>query len=276
MSLPKISNGQGDRFDWHWGYTAQDTNLRSYSLCYSKVGGSAGDVVRGDHASKGKFVGINGYLTREPLSSGSIALDEPITVAKAPARMSAWFAPNTQYNDGDLLVDNGADQVIPLPVGSNQPVIGQCSVTKLTGATEELGQLDLLSGQASLGKQPVFGFGADAPANNKWLAAPGQNHAASAVALGMAAAAGKIRNLAVKLSVAPGGTDAVTYTVHKSSDGGATWSATALTVTITGTATSAVDNTHIVSVSQFDVFAIKVTSSSVGSASISNATFQIE
>jgi acetylornithine/succinyldiaminopimelate/putrescine aminotransferase len=68
----------------------------------------------------------------------------------------------------------------------------------------------------------------------------------------------------------------LTYTVRKSSDGGGTWADTALTCSVTGTATEGADNSNKVSVSKGDLLAIRVTSADVGAADSTFANFIFE
>jgi len=83
-----------------------------------------------------------------------------------------------------------------------------------------------------------------------------------------------IRNLAINLGTAPGGTDTVAVTVYKSSDNGANWTATDLTCTATGTAKTASDLSHSVALTAGDLLAIYVNSSAVTAANLT-VTFDI-
>lgn len=277
--LDRIPNGRGDRDDiLFFGYTNADATMRSYSLAYSKVGGAEGEIVRSGNAAAGAFRGVVNVLTPEPLASGAFAVGERVTVVEAPARISVFFAPSTTYADGDLLIDNGSDQVIPRPQGSTSPVVGLCTVSKTTAAAEELGQMSLLaSGSAPAVGVQVTGFGVDAPVDGRYLIRTFGNHAAGETALDMAVNSGRIRNLTVKLKTAAGAGKTLTYTVMKSSDGGATFSTTALTLDITGTGLVAQSAVGLsAAVAKGDLLGIRVNSADVGAAVGSNASFQVE
>lgn len=112
-------------------------------------------------------------------------------------------------------------------------------------------------------------------AATKYLATPGQAKASAQVALYAVRFTGEvIRNLSVNLATAPGGSDTVVTTVQKSSDNGATWTDTALTCTITGTAKAATDLTDAVTLTAGDLLAVKVVSSA-GTAADCIATFDV-
>lgn len=278
--LSRIANGRGDRDDlFYFGAINQDATLRSYSLAYCKVGGLEGEIVRSGNAAAGTFRGVVNTLTPEPLASGAIAAGEEVTVVRAPGLISVFFAPSTTFADGDLLIDNGSDQVIPLPQGSTSPAIGVCTVTKTTGSSEELGQMELI-GAGGLGSRvgaQVSAFGVNAPTDGYYLVRTFGNHNNGAVGLEVANAAGRIKNLFVKLNTAGGAGKTLTWTVMKSSDGGATWTATALTLSITGTATSGKTAAGLsAAVAQGDILGIRVNSVDVGTAVGSYASFQLE
>ena len=112
-------------------------------------------------------------------------------------------------------------------------------------------------------------------ANTRYLTPPGAALSSSQVALYIARFAGEtIRNLWANLATAPGGTDTVVFTVMKSSDNGATWSDTTLTCTITGTAKSASDLTHAVTLAAGDLLCIKAVSNAT-TAAVATATFDV-
>ena len=105
--------------------------------------------------------------------------------------------------------------------------------------------------------------GAAIGAATKYLAAPGVAVAAAELPLFVCDAPGKLRNLRCSLKTAPGGADTVIFAVLKSSDNGASWTATTLTCTITGAAKAASDKleAHAVDVAAGDLIAIRAISS---------------
>jgi len=121
----------------------------------------------------------------------------------------------------------------------------------------------------------VTGAGTDAiAAGTKYLANPGEVHAAAAVKLFLASAACTAQNLYASMETAPAGTDTSIFTVVQSVDNGATWTDTTLTVTITGTAKAGSDATHKVAVAAGTLLGVKeVTTGSVGAKC--TATFQV-
>ncbi len=101
-----------------------------------------------------------------------------------------------------------------------------------------------------LGAATVFGTG------------PGLAFSAAAVALYVARFTGEtIRNLSVSLTTAPGGADTVIVAVMKSSDNGATYSATAVTCTISAAAKAATDLVNTASLTAGDIVAVRAISS---------------
>lgn len=123
----------------------------------------------------------------------------------------------------------------------------------------------------------VTGAGANVITGTKYLTAVGQNHAAAQVALCVCMRAGNVRLLTANLATAPSMGEAVVYTVQKSSDNGGTWSDTALTCTISGTAKAAQDATHSFAVAEGDMLAIKGVATANGGqlAAATTATLEI-
>lgn len=121
----------------------------------------------------------------------------------------------------------------------------------------------------------VTGSGVDAAgAATKYLTAAGQNHAAAAVPLHVVTKVGVIRNLYASYVTAPGGTDTGVFAVMLSTDNGASYSATALTCTITGTTKAGSDTTHAVAVAAGNTLAIREVSSA-GTAAGATVTFEV-
>jgi hypothetical protein len=121
----------------------------------------------------------------------------------------------------------------------------------------------------------VQGAGVDAiSATTKYLANPGENHAAAQIKLfGPAPFACTIGYLAVSCETAPGGSDTSIFTVQKSVDKGANWTDTALTATVVAAGTTAYDTTHFVAIAKGDMLAIKEVASGSTGAKCSAAFF---
>lgn len=283
-SFGSISNGRGDIFEFRRGGTNGDANTRLYSLMHFKVGGNEDELVVNGHADAGEFAGVNMTAPPEPIATTKVedlvALTvraKNLTLALSPAVVNLWAKPSTAFRQGDLLIEEaGQDRAMPLPVGGTQKVIAQCLETKTTGAGTELVQVLLLAPGAPAGAHPIRGFGIDAVVDDRHLVTTWGNHNNGAYGLFVAPANGFIKNLFAKLKTAAGGGKAVTYTVRRSTDGGATWADTALTCTITDPAVTAEDITHRVAVTRGDLLGIRVTSADPGAAVGSSAVFQYE
>ncbi len=134
------------------------------------------------------------------------------------------------------------------------------------------------AGSSSASAGPSFcvtGAGVDAiSATTKYLANPGENHAAAQIKLYLATRAVTIQNLYCSMETAPAGTDTSIFTVQTSVDNGANWVDSTLTVTITGTAKSGSDVTHRVAVAAGTLLAIKeVATGSTGAKCV--ASFEV-
>lgn len=104
----------------------------------------------------------------------------------------------------------------------------------------------------------VQGAGVDAANGTKYLANPGENHAAAQIKLfGPAPFACTIGYLAASCETAPGGADTGIFTIQKSVDQGANWTDTAVTVTVPAAGTITYDTTHFVAIAKGDMLAIK-------------------
>jgi hypothetical protein len=276
--------GRGDRTDYRWGAVNADANTRLYSIMCHKVGGQPGEVVVNGHASAGEFAGINTTAPAEPISTNTLedlatlgVRAKNLTLALPPARVNLWAAPNTVFAEGDkLFADGRNDRVKVMPVGSSAQVIAICKEAKTTGADPETIQGELIAPGTIAGGYNVSAFGIDGVTDAKWLSVTWSNHAASVQGLFMAPADGVIKNLTAKLKTAAGGGKTITVTVHRSTDGGATFSATLLLVNIVDPAVIASNIANRVTVTKGDIFAIKVTTADPGAAAGLSAVFQYE
>lgn len=274
--------GRGDRADYRWGATNADANTRAYSLMYHKVGGNPGEVVVNGNAAAGEFAGVNMTLPAEPISTTTVedlsaisVRAKNLTLALRPARVNVWAAPSTTFAEGTKVIADGTnDRVKPMPAGSTAQVLGIVKEGKTTGADPELIQIELLAPGCFEGAQTISAFGTDAMVNNRWLVSGYSTIAAAASGLFVVPQDGIIKNLTGKLKVAAGGGKTITLTVFKSSDGGATFTATTLTVAVVDPATLASENTIRAAVSKGDILAIKITTADAGAAEGMSASFQ--
>ena len=121
----------------------------------------------------------------------------------------------------------------------------------------------------------VQGAGVDAANGTKYLANPGENHAAAQIKLfGPAPFACTIGYLACSCETAPGGSDTGVFTIQKSVDKGANWTDTTVTATVPAAGTTVYDTTHFVAIAQGDMLAIKEVQSGATGAK-SSATFLV-
>lgn len=266
------------RFDW----SNQSSIMRVGALMCHKVGGNDGEVVVYGEATAGEVIGpclsmkygtsLTEYLPTD--GTGICSVSAPQRPGRADFILAASQG---ALVPGDYLIPTGTvGAVKKRPAGSNQPPVAKVLYAIANLAAEQYIYAEVLTGGGASSGIKISAFGADAPATNKWLSVNFANHANAAQHLFLVPATGKIRDLVVRGKTAPGAGKTITYTVHKSSDGGATFVATALTVDMVATAGPFADNTHIVDVTQGDVLAIKVTSADVGLADLSNATFAYE
>lgn len=129
---------------------------------------------------------------------------------------------------------------------------------------------------------PLSGFsflvtagGVDAANGTKYLTAIGSNHAAAQIKIaGPLPFACTIQYLSASCETAPGGADTGIFTVQKSSDKGATWTDTTLTVTVPAAGTTMYDTTHFVALAAGDIVAIKEVQSA-GTGAKSSATIMV-
>jgi hypothetical protein len=133
--------------------------------------------------------------------------------------------------------------------------------------------------QGSSSALPAFAFvvqgaGVDAANGTKYLANPGENHAAAQIKLFYATRACTIQNLYAICETAPGGSDTGIFTVQVSTDKGANWTDTALTCTVPAAGTVASDTTHKVVVASGSYLAIKEVQSGATGAK-STAHFEV-
>jgi hypothetical protein len=201
-----------------------------------------------------------------------------LSVAMRPGMANFILAANSgAVAVGDYLIPTSTvGAVIPRPAGSNIPPVGRALEAKADSASERYIFGEILSPGIGTTGHRVSGFGANAPVNNDYLNVHFANHTATATGLFVAPATGIIRNLYIKSKTAPGAGKTLTYTVRKSSDGGATYSDTTLVATITGTNTEGADNTNKPAVTKGDLLAIRMTSADVGTADSSFANFIFE
>lgn len=196
--------------------------------------------------------------------------DHPADLLAAQFGGIAWGlgAASTSVTLGDQVWANASGLLITrTPYSFSGWIVGEADETRSFGSNPEFFGV-LARPQYIETMRGVRGFIATLGAVTKYLTFS-TTYAAAEVPLYVAGFTGeKIRNLRIKLGTAPGGSDTVAVTVEKSSDGGGTWSDTALTCTATGAATTAADLTHAVTLTAYDVLAVKFVSSAATAANL--------
>lgn len=283
MAVSSISGAaHGDVSDYRRDFSNQSAIARAGAVMCHKVGGADEDVVVYGEASAGEVIGPCMSTSKDPTLTDYLPTDGTgvcnLSVAMAPGETNLILAANSgAVIPGDYLIPTGVvGAVIPRPAGSNIPPVGRALQAVADSASERYVFAEILTPGIGTTGQRVSGFGNNAPANNNYVIGYFGNHTATATPLFVAPAAGIIRNLYVKLKTAGGAGKTLTYTVRKSSDGGATFADTALTCDVTGTATEGADNTNKVAVSKGDLLAIRITSADVGAADSTFANFIFE
>lgn len=272
----------GDVGDYAFDWSNQSSIARAGAIACHKVGGAAEDIVLYGEATAGEVIGAIRTTSKDPTLTDYLATDGTgvcgTNVVQRPARTLLIAAANSgQITVGDYLIPTGAvGAVIPRPAGSNIPPVARALQTLADSASERYVYAEMLAPGIGTTGQRVMGWGANAPTTGYSMASSNANHVNGNTPLFVAPAAGKIRNLYAKGKTAPGSGKTVTFTVHKSSDGGATYSATALTCGVVGTATEGADNTHVVDVAKGDLLQIIVTTADVGALDADYANFIFE
>lgn len=283
MGVPSISNAlHGQTGEERYNWSNQSAIMRAGAVVCHKVGGAAEDVVVYGEATAGEVIGPCSWTSKDPTLTDYLAQDDTgvcgMSVTQRPGRENFILAANSgAVAVGDYLIPTGVvGAVIPRPAGSNIPPVARALEAKADGASERYIYAEVLTPGIGVTGHRVSGFGNNAPTNNDYVLVQPANHTATATPLFAAPTAGIIRNLYVKLKTAGGAGKTLTYTVRKSSDGGATWADTALTCAVTGTATEGADNTNKVAVAKGDLLAIRITSADVGAADSTFANFIFE
>lgn len=287
MGVASISEGgnqaaHGDIGEYHFNWSNQSTIARAGAIACHKTTGAAEDIVLYGETGAGEVIGPIRSTSKDPTLTDYLPTDGTgccgVDIVQRPARTNLIAAASSgAIAVGDYLIPTGAvGAVIPRPAGSNIPPVGRALQAVADNASERYVFAEVLTPGIGTTGHRVSGFGNNAPANNDYVNVHVANHTATATPLFVAPAAGIIRNLYVKLKTAGGAGKTLTYTVRKSSDGGATWADTALTCAVTGTATEGADNTNKVAVAKGDLLGIRVTSADVGAADSTFANFIFE
>lgn len=190
----------------------------------------------------------------------------------------AWglAAASTSPVMGDQAVSNASGYFIArVPYSFSAFVYGQFDEGRTVGSNPELVGIEMIPQYIEIVRPIICGAVGAITAATKYGNAVGQAKAAAQVPLYMVRFTGeKICSLAVNLATAPAGADTVITTVQKSSDNGGSWSDTALTCTITGTAKAAYDLTHSATLAKGDLLAVKLVSSA-GTAADCTVSFDV-
>lgn len=286
MGVPSISENStsaahGDIADYRFDWSNQSAIARAGAVACHKVGGNAEDIVLYGETAYGEVIGPILSTSKDPTLTDYLPTDGTgccgTSIGQRPGRTNFIAAANSgAIAVGDFLIPTGAvGAVIPRPAGSNVAAVAKALQAVADSSSERYVFAEMLTPGGGRGGQRIQGFGADAPTTNHWLTAPGGNHAAAEVVLGIAEADGFISNLEANTGTAPGAGDTVTYTVWKGVNI-AGLAATALTCGVSETSRIGEDKTHRVAVSKGDVFVIKVTTAAAGAAASSAASFTIE
>jgi hypothetical protein len=282
ISENSIPAAHGDIGDYAFDWSLQSSIGRAGAIACHKVGGAAEDVVLYGETGYGEVIGPIRTTSKDPTLTDYLPADSTggcgVNIVQRPARTNFILAASSgAVAVGDYLIPTGVvGAVIPRPAGSNIPPVARALQAVADSASERYVYAEVLTPGIGTTGHRVSGFGNNAPANNDYVNVQVANHTATATPLFVAPVAGIIRNLYVKLKTAGGAGKTLTYTVRKSSDGGGTWADTALTCSVTGTATEGADNSNKVSVSKGDLLAIRVTSADVGAADSTFANFIFE
>lgn len=283
MGVNSISGAyHGPVGDYHFDWSNKSSIMRMGAIMCHKVGGAAEDVVVYGEATAGEIIGPCLGMGRDPALTSYLPVDGDgicsAAAAQSPARSDFILAANSgAVAVGDYLIPTGAvGAVIPRPIGSSIPPVGRAVVAVADSASERYIYGEVLTPGIGTTGQRIMGWGNNAPTNNYSMASSNANHVNGHTPLFVVPAAGVIRNLFVKGKTAGGAGKTITFTVHKSSDGGTTWTATTLTCALTGTNTTASDTTHAPAVAAGDLLEIIVTSADVGALDADYANFIYE
>lgn len=211
------------------------------------------------------------------IAGGTATSGTDFVLVQRNGRAKCLLATSTTVTRGQqAVVANSSGHVTSrTPYSTSAQCLGWFAQNHTSTSAAEFVEVDLSMHQIEICQQ-VFGAEATAPgAATKYLGPAGTTTGNSAqVALALATYAGKIRNLRVQASTAPGSAQTGVFVVQKSSNQGSSWSDTALTATISGTGKTAADLSNTDTVAAGDLLAIKVTSSETALAGIT-ASFQI-
>ncbi len=229
-------------------------------------------------ARDGAVLGVN--LTEGTHPSGAVSANTDRVTLLELGLAAVLIAPNNAISRGDQLeIADTTGRLQPrTPFGPSSTIIAEARQALASNASakwvEGMVRITRIEHCEQVSAGLAYNGVAAIGATTKYLVGPGVALASEARAIYCAWAAFKIRNLKCSLTTAPGGSDTVIFTVQKSSDGGATWADTALTVTISAAGITGVDTTHAVTLAAGDLLAVKAVSSA-GTAAGPFATFQV-
>src|SRR5579871_1490495 len=258
-----------------YGYTAASAGMRRGVVL---VQGSTNRLaVLAASVGQGKYRGIQIDEGTLPDGSANYGQDaqHPAEQVNAQKEGIAWglAAASTSPSQGDQAWSNASGLLVSrVPFSFSGFILGQFDESRAVGANPELVGVELLPQYLEICRN-VGGFAAAAPAAGATkYGALGtvavQNAQSPLYIAGYAGEA--VRNLKVSVGTAPGANESLAFTVQKSSDNGATWTDTALTCTVSGTAKAAVDLSHAVTLAAGDLLALKMVASNNGGYSAAN------
>lgn len=288
MGVPSISENStaaahGDIADYRFDWSNQSAIARAGAVACHKVGGNAEDIVLYGETGYGEVIGPILSTSKDPTLTDYLPTDGTgccgTSIGQRPGRTNYIVAGSSgAIAVGDLLIPTGAvGAVIPRPIGSVIPAVAKALQAVANSSSEQYIFAEILTpGGGGVGNR-ITGYGSDAPVNAKFLNAHYTTIANAAVPLFVCPAAGRIRDLFVKIKTAGGAGKTVTYTVQKSTNGGTSFADTTLTCGVVGTATTGSDTTHQPTVAAGDLLAIAITTADAGTADGPElATFRFE
>lgn len=223
-------------------------------------------------------IGLSGVsMGAGTVPAGTATSGSDYIAVQKHGRAKVLLKASTTCTKGQLaVVANASGHVVPrTQFTTSAQVVGYFAQDHTSGTSPEYVMVDLFFHNVEI-CQSVFGAASTAiGAATRYLSSAGTGaSSATAVVLEVVPFAGVLRNFFASAVTAPGGADTGIFTVYKSSDNGATFTATTLTCTISAAGKSANDITHFPAVAAGDLLAIQVVSTA-GTLAGCSASFQL-
>lgn len=224
-----------------YGYLATVTGMRRGTVLVMVTNNTKAKLATS--IGEGAYRGIQIDEGALPDGSANYGQDSshPAEMVNAQKEGIAWglVPANTTVTMGDQAWANASAQIIKrTPFSFSGFILGQFDESATTGSAAELHSVEMFPQYIEV-VRPVYAVATDATvgAATKYMAGVGVALSGSEVPVALVQYTGqKARNLWVSTGTAAGNGETLAVTVIKSSDNGGTWSATTLTVTLTGTA----------------------------------------